>query len=386
MDKLEKLYKYLPKDKIDWDLILNELLLPFKDDLRNTPQEAKWHGEGDVLTHTIMVCEELIKLDEYQELNETYKLVVFLAALFHDIAKPTCTSVVDGEIRSFKHPKKGALITRKYFWKDLGLSGVKEYQEVREAIALLVKYHPEPTYLDYEKDKMKLIIKLSTNTKLTKYFTNQLLYLLAKADILGRISDTNEEKLLNVAEFKEIAINLNCYTTYFKFNDDYTKYKYLTTENMWHNQSIFDPTWGEVILLCGLPGTGKDTFIKKYYSNYKVISLDNIRREHKIKPTENQGEVYVIAKEMAKEYLRNQIPFIFNATNFTKLTRQNQIDLFHQYSAKVKVIFLETSWEENIKRDKNRRYEVSEKIIDEMLIKLEIAENFEAETVEWICI
>ena len=63
MDKLEKLYKYLPKDKIDWDLILNTLLLPFKDDLRNTPQEAKWHGEGDVLTHTIMVCEELIKLD-----------------------------------------------------------------------------------------------------------------------------------------------------------------------------------------------------------------------------------------------------------------------------------------------------------------------------------
>ena len=28
-----------------------------------------------------------------------------------------------------------------------------------------------------------------------------------------------------------------------------------------------------------LGGTGKDTFIKKYYPNYKVISLDNIRRE-----------------------------------------------------------------------------------------------------------
>ena len=30
--------------------------------------------------------------------------------------------------------------------------------------------------------------------------------------------------------------------------------------------------------------------------------------------------------------------------------------------------------------------EVSEKIIDEMLAKLEMAEDFEAETVEWICI
>ncbi len=386
MDKIQNLYKYLPKDKIDWDLIFNELLLPFKDSLKETPQEEKWHGEGDVLTHTIMVCEELIKLKEYQELNEINKLVVFLAALFHDIAKPICTTVVDNEIRSFRHPKKGALITRKYFWKDLGLSGSKEYQEVREAISLLVKYHPEPTYLDYEKDKTKLIIKLSTNTKLTKYFTNQLLYLLAKADILGRISDTNEEKLINVEEYKEIAISLNCYTNSFNFSDDYTKFRYLSSENIWHNQSIYDPTWGEVILLCGLPGTGKDTFIKKYYSNYKVISLDDIRRKYKIKPTENQGEVYVIAKDIAKEYLRNETPFIFNATNFTKLTRETQINLFHQYNVKVKVIFLETSWEENIKRDSNRLHEVSEKVIDEMLAKLEMVEDFEAETIEWICI
>ena len=50
------------------------------------------------------------------------------------------------------------------------------------------------------------------------------------------------------------------------------------------------------------------------------------------------------------------------------------------------MIFLETSWEENIKRDKNRQYEVSEKIIDEMLAKLEMTESFEAETVGWICI
>ena len=100
------------------------------------------------ISYGFIIC--LVNVIELDEIN---KLVVFLAALFHDIAKPICTSLVDGEIRSFRHPKKGALITRKYLWKDLGLSGVKEYQEVREAIALLVKYHPEPTYLDYEKDK-----------------------------------------------------------------------------------------------------------------------------------------------------------------------------------------------------------------------------------------
>ena len=386
MKNVNELFKYLPKDKIDWELIFSTILLPFKDKLQKTPQEAKWHGEGNVLTHTVMVCEALINLEEYKLLTDDYKLVVFLAALFHDIAKPDCTKIVDGEIRSFKHPAKGALLTRKYFWKDLGLSGNKEAQLFREAICLLVKYHPEPTYLDYEDDKVKLITKLSTNTSLTKYFNNQLLYLLAKADILGRISDTNEEKLIIIEEFKEIAISLNCYTSSFNFYDDYTKYKYLNGENIWHNQQLFDPTWGEVIILSGLPGTGKDTYIKEHYPNHKVVSLDDIREKYKIKPTDEQGEVYNISKEIFKEYLRNKTLFIFNATNITKLTREKQIELFHQYNAKVKVIFLETNWNENIKRDSNRNKEVGSKVILEMLNKLEIVENNEAEIIEWICI
>ncbi len=380
------LYKYLPKDNIDWELILNSLLLPFASELKNTIQEAKWHLEGDVLTHTKMVCEELIKLDEYQKLEKDYKLALFLSAIFHDIAKPYCTKIIDNEIRSFNHPIKGSLITRKYLWKELKLSGTKEYQAIREGVCLLVKYHSEPTYFNYEKNKEKLVIRLSTNTNLTKYFTNEMLYILAKADILGRISETNNEKLCYIEDFKEKAIELNCFDKAFKFSDNYTKFKYLNSENIWHYQSIYDNSWGEVILICGLPGTGKDTYIKNNYPNHKVISLDDIRRKYKIKPTENQGEVYNIAKEMAKEYLRNKIPFIWNATNITSFTREKQISLFHQYNAKVKVIFLEVAYNENIKRDKERKEEVTEKIIVEMLNKLEIVENDEAENVEWICL
>ena len=89
---------------------------------------------------------------------------------------------------------------------------------------------------------------------------------------------------------------------------------------------------------------------------------------------------------MAKNYLREKISFIWNATNITELIREKQIKLFHEYNAKVKVIFLETSWKEMLKRNANRKRNVSERVISEMLEKLEMVEEFEAEFIKWICI
>lgn len=64
--------------------------------------------------------------------------------------------------------------------------------------------------------------------------------------------------------------------------------------------------------MSALPGTGKDFFIKKNYPNVPVISLDNIRRENKISPTDKKGNGQVIqmAKEQARVFLRKKETFI----------------------------------------------------------------------------
>ena len=111
-----------------------------------------------------------IKINKY--LPELEKLIVFLAALFHDIGKGVCTRIENGEIVSTNHGVKGSIMLREYLWKDLGLCGTKEYQEFREGICLLVRYHSNPIHV-YE-DLTKRVIKLSTNTKLTKYFNIKL--------------------------------------------------------------------------------------------------------------------------------------------------------------------------------------------------------------------
>lgn len=384
---MDRFYKYLPiNTKINWDIIEKELLLPYVDKLKSTMQEDKWHGEGDVYTHTKMVCDELIKLEEYNSLNKDYQLVLFLSALFHDIGKIVCTKVIDGQIRSFHHPKKGSNMIREYLWKELKLSGTKQLQEFREAICLLVRYHSEPTYFNYEKNKEKKVIELSLNTNLTKYFNNQMLSLLALADIRGRISDDNDLKEGYVLEYILYAKELNCYNESFKFKNTYTKIKYLNSNSIWHQQELYDSSWGEVILLCGLPGTGKDTYINTYYPNTPVISLDDIRAKLKIKPNDNQGEVYNIAKDMAKSYLREKKTFIWNATNISEMIREKQIKLFHEYGAKVKIIFLETSLEENLKRNKERKKVVIESVIFDMLGNLTLPLDTEAEEVIWLCI
>ena len=385
MSKIDELYKYLPVNgHIDFELINNEIFNPYVSILKNTMQEPKWHGEGDVYTHTTMVLNELINLCEYKELTEIEKLIVFLSALFHDIGKGVCTKVVNGEITSLNHGVKGSIMLREYLWKDLGLAGTKEYQEFRESICLLVRYHSNPIHV-YE-DLTKRVIKLSTNTKLAKFFNIKLLCILSKADALGRISSSDDEHLFNISQMIKEAKKLDCYEKCFEFSDSYTKYQYLTKDNIWPYQSLYNTNLGTIILLCGLPGTGKDTFIKENYPDLEVISLDDVRDTLNIDPSENQNEVYEYAKNKAKDLLRNKKEFIWNATNLTNLVRNKQLNLFHNYKFSVKIIFLETSLDENLKRNKNRVKQVPEKVIYKLLSNINIPEGFEAEDVEWICL
>lgn len=61
--------------------------------MANCNQDAEWHSEGDVWTHTKMVLSQLVKLDEWSSLNPHEQNVLKFTALFHDVAKPLTTEV-----------------------------------------------------------------------------------------------------------------------------------------------------------------------------------------------------------------------------------------------------------------------------------------------------
>jgi predicted kinase len=138
--------------------------------------------------------------------------------------------------------------------------------------------------------------------------------------------------------------------------------------------------------MSGLPGTGKDTYIKKNFPTLPVVSLDDIRERIGVSPTENQAPVVLEAHNEARALLRKRTPFVWNATSITADLRNKQISLFEEYGASVRCVWLETGWEEELRRNRERERNVPEAVIERMLSRLELPEAYECERVEWIAI
>ena len=108
----------------------------------------------------------------------------------------------------------------------------------------------------------------------------------------------------------------------------------------------------------------------------------------KRKPRRGRAEEAVVqaAKEQAREYLRRRQPFAWNATSLTPLTRDALVALFEGYGARVRIVYLETGWDENLRRNTSRPARVPEDVIGRMLDRLEPPLPWEAREVEWVSV
>ena len=384
-NEAEKILRLIPLsgETVDWHGFSDTLMKPIFEDLARTEQNPDYHGEVDVLSHTKMVCEALIRDPEYQKGTDREKTVLFLAALFHDIGKIRCTRFEDGSWRSPHHARTGSIMAREILWRDLGFCGTEEKQQLREAVCRLVRYHSFPPYAINDTDPERKLLKIAADGVLTKDFSLATLLTLERADIMGRICRDTEDSLEKIAYCRMLAEEAGCLHEPFAFADDFSRRAYFKEKTEWKDQPLFNDTWGEIIMLSGLPGTGKDTWIEKNLPDLPMISLDEIRKKLQIRPTENQGRVIAEAYDIAKEYMRKKQPFVWNATNITPKTRSWQISLFEDYGASVHTVFLETEWHEQLRRNAARKDMVPVFAVERMLAKLELPECAECERVTW---
>ena len=349
---------------IDWESL--EKNFSWFRDMKNVSQDALWHAEGDVFVHTKMVVETLVGLDEFKVLQPQEKHILFASALMHDIEKrsTTKTEIRDNQERvvSPSHAKKGEFTVREFLYKEL-----ETPFKIREHICKLVRHHGLPIWGIEKADPQKIVIEASL------FLDTKLLYLLAKADAMGRISDTKEDLLCSIELFKVLCEENGCFGKEKEFTSNYARYWYLSKKDAYVDYEPFDDFEFEVVVLCALPASGKDTYIKNHLE-LPILSLDDIRREHKISPTNKKGNGRVIqmAKEQAKVFMRSKTSFVFNATNITKELRGKWIMLFNDYHAKVKIVYLEVPYKILLKQNKNRPYPVPAKVIEKLLHKLEI--------------
>ena len=370
----------------DWRHIEQAIITQFGEKMRLTLQPAQWHGEGDVYTHTMMVCEALKSLPEYQALSSNLQHILYIAALLHDIGKIPTTTLVDNDWQSPHHAPTGSRMAREWLWRACGLCGQQVLTQLREVICLLIRYHSFPPHAIDLGDARLRLHRIASNSLLVPDFSVKMLCILCKADMLGRHCSDQEEVLDKIALCEELAKEEGCYEACYPFLSHHTRRAFLMGREVWKEQELYDDCWGEVVLMSGLPGTGKDTWIKKSVSYIPMISLDDIRIANKIPPTAEQGRVAHIAREQAKEYLQHHQPFIWNATNITAQMRESLISLFETYHAHVRIVYLETDWQTLFKRNNSREHIVPQSVIEDMMGKMTLPETYEARKVEWLSV
>ena len=249
-----------------------------------------------------------------------------------------------------------------------------------------MRYHARPLHLLDADDPETTALRLASNGALAPGFTWESLCLLAEADALGRVAPDTRALVEAVALARAQAEEAGCLAGPYPFRAAAGRRALFTGGRVWKDQEIYDSTWGEVILMSGLPGTGKDTWLAEYCPDLPVVSLDAVRRRMGALPTGDQGPVAQAARELAREHLRARRPFAWNATGLSARQRGQQVELFEQYGAAVRIVYLETAWDENLRRNARRPDAVPEDVIDEMLGVLSPPEVFEARHVEWICV
>ncbi len=371
-----KFPRYEINQPLDWEDL--ESRYSWISDMKGVQQDAEWHAEGDVFVHTRMVVEALIALPEFKTLSEQEKHILVTAALMHDIEKRSCTTteVIAGKERivSPKHAKKGEFTARTILYKDLTAPF-----EIREQICKLVRLHGLPLWAIQKTDPRKEVIKASL------VVNTQWVSMLAKADVLGRICKDQDEILLRIELFNELCKENDCWGIPRIFESDYARYFYLNRKEVAPDYVPFDDTICTVTMMCALPGSGKDTYISKNI-DLPILSLDDIRREHKISPTDKRGNgrVVQLGKEKAKEFLRSKQDFVFNATNLTKDMRSKWISLFVEYNAKTRIVYLEVPYKVMHKQNKDREHQVPSDVIDRLVNKLEMPSYDEATEVIWV--
>jgi predicted kinase len=329
------------------------------DAMRACMQDAEWHAEGDVWTHTLMVCDEVTKLDAWPALDDASRFTLLYMALFHDSGKPQTTFLdpESGRLRSPGHSRVGGAIAR---------SLLREWNvnlHLREQIVNGVLFHGRPMNLHRYDDPLREVIHTSG------MISNALLYQFALADLRGRIGTGMSED--QIEYWKLACEEAGCLDSPYRFASEHARLLFYKGEPTHLGyEPWFEPSC-TVYMMSGVPGSGKSTWTELRYGALPIVSLDRIRSQMKIAPDGPQGAVIARGKEECKEHLRKKESFVLDSTNLTRDMRKRWLDLFYAYNARVEITYLEAPLPVMLERNAQRERQVPEVVIRRLLERAE---------------
>lgn len=108
---------------------------PLIAELAGTPQDSRWHPEGDALTHSLQAADAAAAAADRDRLSPAARELAVFAALLHDAGKPGTTEVHDGRITSRGHETAGVGPARRF------LRGIGAPSGLADKVGVLTREH-----------------------------------------------------------------------------------------------------------------------------------------------------------------------------------------------------------------------------------------------------
>jgi len=143
------------------------------------PQNPKFHPEGDVFEHTMLVIDTAAQLWSRSE----WPLAFMLSALFHDIGKIVATETQeDGRITAYGHEVLGLELAEK------ALRRISRHEKLIKTVLNHISLHMRPNMLSGAKSKKK-----KTRHLFDLSLCPNDLILLSRADASGKLDEPYDE-------------------------------------------------------------------------------------------------------------------------------------------------------------------------------------------------
>jgi len=251
--------------------------------MKATEQNPKYHGEGNVLNHTLLVLETFEMYKDEFDLSPAEQEVMYWASILHDIGKPAVTTWKRNRWTAHGHERAGLPFARNILLKHPEIN-----QQQRRQILDLVKYHSIPLQWGLKRIGEGEYRKLAVKTDL------RLLGIFSFFDIMGRDCMDKNHILSLDRDFNENVVPKITYEMG-SFEDIQKTYQEapLKQKNALWNSLKFDdgkltrkllaapkpenevPKF-QAALTLSLPNSKKEDYIRQHYPHFKPFPLQNL--------------------------------------------------------------------------------------------------------------
>ena len=163
-------------NKIIDNKIFTEYPLNLLRKLKYTEQNKKYHPEGNVWNHTMLVIDEAAKRKNLSG----DKTIFMWAALLHDIGKGATTKLRNGRLTSYDHDEAGESLTVQF------LEYYTEDRDFINKVSKLTRWHMQPFFVNKD-------MKFADISTMKKDVSIDEIGLLSLCDRLGRGKMDNDK-------------------------------------------------------------------------------------------------------------------------------------------------------------------------------------------------